>query len=92
MEHDVPGDGHCVLEVSFNLVENVFGRPAEEDGARLGGLTLREEGKVFVADFGDFEEATVCADVLFAEVFDAVDDGGAGGAGEAVIVCFADAA
>ena len=92
MEHDVAGDGHGVLEVALDFVEDVFGGPAEKDGARFGVFALRDEGEVFVADFGDFEKAAVGADVGFLDVVDAVDDRGARGARDPVVVRFADAA
>ena len=58
----------------------------------MGLLALGEEREIFVTDLLDVEEATLGADVGLAEVVDAVDDGGADGARDAVVVCLADAA
>ena len=92
VEHDVSGDGHGVLKVAFDFVEDVFGGPAQQDGACFWDFAVGDEGEVFVADFLDLEEAALGAHVGFLQVVDPVDDGGSGGAGDAVVVCFADAA
>ena len=55
VEEDVACDGHGVREVAVDLIENVLGRSAEEDGARLGILTLGEEREVLVTDLLDVE-------------------------------------
>ena len=65
MEHDVARDGHGVLEVALDLVEDVFGGATEEDGAGFGDFALADEGEVFVADLFDFEEAAMGPDVGF---------------------------
>lgn len=52
MEDDVPRDGHGVREVPVDLVEDVLGRAAEQDGARLGVLALCQEGEVSVKTSG----------------------------------------
>lgn len=46
IKDDVASDGHGIGEVSVDLVEDVLGRAAEEDGAGLGELALGEEGEV----------------------------------------------
>ena len=55
-------------------------------------LAASEESVVFVANLGDLEQATLGANVGVLEVFDAVDNVGACGSGDAVIVRFADTA
>lgn len=63
MEHDVAGDGHGVLQVSLDFVEDVFGGSAQEDGACFWGFAFGDEGEVLVADLFDFEESALRADV-----------------------------
>jgi hypothetical protein len=46
VKDDVSGDGHGVGEVPVDLVEKVFGRTAEEDGAGFRGGAGGEEGEV----------------------------------------------
>lgn len=57
---------------------------------RVGAF--REEGEVFVADFGDFEQAALCADIRCLDGPDIVDDGCSGCACDTVVVCLADTA
>jgi len=61
VEHHVAGDGHGVLKISLDFVEDVFGGAAEEDRACFGYFALGEESKVFVADLFDFKESALCA-------------------------------
>ena len=63
IEEHVPRDAHCVREVTVDLVQDVLGRPAEEDCARLRVGALGEEGEVLVADLLDVEQPTARADV-----------------------------
>lgn len=46
VKDDVARDGHGVGQVAVDLVQDVFGRPAEEDGARFGGRAFGQEGEV----------------------------------------------
>lgn len=92
VEDDVARHAHGVVQVALDLVEHVLGGPAEEDGAGLGVIALGQEGEVLVADLLDLEEAALRADVGLLELLDAVDDGGARGAGDTVVVRLADAA
>lgn len=59
MEHDVSRDRHGVLEVSLDFIEDIFGGPAEDDGASFGDFAFADEGEVFVADFLNLEEAAL---------------------------------
>lgn len=79
------------MEVALDLVEHVLRRTPEENRAGLGVLALGEEGEVLVANLLDLEEAALRADVGLLDVLDAVDDGGARGAGDAVVVRLSDA-
>jgi len=63
MEHDVARDGHGVLQVALDLVEDVLGGSAQQNRAGLGVAALGKEGEVLVADLADLEEAAVRADV-----------------------------
>lgn len=92
VEEDVTRNGHSVREVAVDFVEDVLGRPTEEDGARLGFLALSEEREVLVADLLNVEEAALRADICLTQIFDAVNDCRANGARETVVVCFANAA
>lgn len=86
MEDDISRYAHSVEKIAVDLVEDVFGRSAEEDCACFGVLALSEKGEVVVADLGDVEEAALSADVLLCEVVDGVDNVGTSGAGNAVVV------
>ncbi len=46
VEDDVARDGHGVGQVAVDLVQDVLGRPAEEDGAGLGSRAFGQEGEV----------------------------------------------
>lgn len=92
VEEHVPRHGHRIGEVPVDLVQDVLGRPAEEDRARLGLLALGEEGEVLVADLLDVEQPALGADVRLAQVLDPVDDRSADGARDPVVVRFAHAA
>ena len=48
VEDDVARDGHGVGQVPVDLVQDVLGRPAEEDRACLRGRAFRQEGEVSV--------------------------------------------
>ena len=90
--HDVPDDLHGVLEVALDLVEDVLGPAAEEDGAGLGILALIEEGEPLLPDLAHLEQAALRADVGFLDLVGPADDGGSGGPGHAVVVRLAEAA
>jgi hypothetical protein len=53
IETDVPGNLDGILEVSLDLIQDVLGSSAQEDGASLGFLALLDEGEIFIADFAD---------------------------------------
>ena len=55
VDADVSGDVDGVLEVALNLVEDILGGPAEQNGAGLGVLALLDEGEVLVTDLTDLE-------------------------------------
>lgn len=90
--HDVPDDLHGVLEVALDLVEDVLGPTAEEDGAGLGILALLEEGEPLLPDLAHLEQAALGAEVGLLDLVGPADDGGAGGAGHPVVVRLAEAA
>lgn len=80
------------MQVAFDLVQNVLRRTAEQNGAGLGVLALCEVGEVLVAELGDLEKAALCTDVGCGCGEDRVDDGGAGGSCDTVVVCLTDTA
>jgi hypothetical protein len=92
VEQDVASHAHGILQIAFDLVENVLGRTSEEDCASLGVLAFGEEGEVLVANLFDFEEAALGAHVGVLDVLDSVYDGGASGTGYSVIVRLAHSA
>lgn len=92
VEDDVSRHRHGVCEVTVNLVQNVLAGPAEQDRARLGVLAFGQEGEVLVADLADLEEAALGAHVGFLQFLRRVDNGGAGCAGDTVVVSLADTA
>src|SRR5262249_55327030 len=92
VEHDVPRHAHGVLQVPLNLVQDVLRRAPEEDRAGLWILALREEREVPVSNLLNLKQSALGPHVRLLEVLDPVDDGGARGAGYAVVVGLADAA
>lgn len=91
VKEDVARDRHRVREVAVDLVQDVLGRAAEEDRARLRLLALGEEREVLVPDLLDVEEAALGADVRLAQVLDAVHDRRADCARDTVVVRLAHA-
>ena len=61
MEHHVAGNGHGVLEIPLDLVENVFGRATEKDSACFRDFAFCEKGEVFIADLLNLEQPALCA-------------------------------
>lgn len=92
MEDDVSGDRHGVLQVAFNLVDDILRRTTEQDRTSLGVLALGEEGEVFVADLFNLEQATLRAHIRLLKIVDPVDNGGASGSGNTVVVRLPDTA
>ena len=92
IENHVPRHAHSISKIPIDLVQNVFGRTAQEDGAGFGRRAFGEEREVLVADLLDVEEPAFRADVRLAQVLDAVHDRTAHGARDAVVVGFAHAA
>lgn len=86
VEDDVPGNGHSVLKVPLDLVDDVLGRAAEKDSASLGVLALSEEGEVLVANLLDLEKSALSSNVGLLEVVDTVHDGRTRGSGDTVVV------
>jgi hypothetical protein len=46
VEHDVSRDGHRIGKVTVDLVQDVFGWSAKEDGTRFWGCAFGQEGEV----------------------------------------------
>ena len=92
VEHGVTCDGHRVLQVTVDLVEDVLARPTEQDCARLGRNTLVKEREVLVTELLDVEQPAPCADIGLSEVVDAVDNDSADSTCDAVVVALADTA
>lgn len=63
MEDDIPCHAHGVVQIPLNLVQDIFGRSTEKDGAGLWILAFGKEGEVFIADLGDLEQAAVRSNV-----------------------------
>ena len=80
------------LQVPLHLVEDVLAGATQQDGARLGLLTVGEEGEVLVAHLLDLKQPCAGAHVTLLQLLHAVRHGGAGGAGNAVVVGLAQAA
>ena len=86
VEDDIPGNGHSILKVALNLVDNVLGRTTQKDGASLRVLAFSEEGEIFVADLLDFEQSTSRSYVRFLEVIDPVHDRRTSGTSDTVVI------
>jgi hypothetical protein len=80
------------VEISFDLVQDIFRRAAEKNCASLGVFALCEESEVFVANLGDLEEAALSTNVGLGCGEDGVDDGSTGGTSNTVVVRFPDTA
>lgn len=51
---------HGVGEVALDLIEDVLGGAAQQDGHGLGVLALDQVRPVLVADLGDLEQTAPC--------------------------------
>jgi hypothetical protein len=80
------------VQVALDLVQDVLRRAAEQDRAGLRVLALCEVGEVLVTKLGDLEKTALGTNVGGGGSEDGVDDGGASGTGNTVVVCFADTA
>ena len=80
------------MQISLNLVENVFRRTSQHDGTGLGVLALCEEGEVFVTDLGDFEQTALGTDVGGNGGKDRVDNSCTCRTCNTVVICLANAA
>lgn len=86
MEDHIAGNGHGVLKVPLNFVDNVLRRSPEKNSASLGVLAFPHEGKIFVSDLLNLEETALSSHIGLLEVIDPVDDRGASGTGDSVVV------
>ena len=77
------------MQVALNLVQNVLGGSAEQDGASLGVLAFCEVSEVLVTELGDLEQTALGTNVGGGCGEDRVDDGGTGGSCDTVVVCLA---
>mmetsp|Transcript_31604 Transcript_31604/g.60794 ORF Transcript_31604/g.60794 Transcript_31604/m.60794 type:complete len:698 (+) Transcript_31604:198-2291(+) len=83
---------HRIAEVALHLVEHVLARPTQHDRARLWLLAVDEKGEKLVAHLRNLKQAAARANVLWLDLGDAVDDGGAARARDTVVVRLAHAA
>lgn len=80
------------MEVSLDLIQNIFRRPAQQDRACLGILALCQEGEVFITDLRNLEEPTMGTDVGGCCGENGVDDCCTSCTSNAVVVRLADTA
>lgn len=92
MEHNITSHSHSICQISVNLVEDVFRRTSEEDGAGFGVFALGKEGEVFVANLLDLEKSAGSSYIGVLEILDSVDDCCASGSGDSVGIGLADSA
>lgn len=86
MENNVTRNGHGVLEVTLNLVDDVLRWAAEENCASLGVLALPEESEVFVTNLLDLEETAPSSHVGFLDIVHTVDNRCTRSSGDTVVV------
>lgn len=79
-----------ILQIPFDLIEDILRSAPKENSTGFGVLALSHEGEILVSELLDFEFPSEGADVGFFEFLGAVYDGGAAGAGEAVVVALAE--
>ena len=77
------------MQVALDLVQDILRGTAEQDCAGLGVLALGEVCEVFVAKLRDLEQTALCTDVGRGCGEDGIDDGGASGSCDTVVVCLA---
>eukprot|EP01137_Pigoraptor_chileana_P019540 Opistho-2@80702 len=65
-------DVHGILQVAFNLHEDVLARTTEENRACLGILALSDEGKVLITNLLHLEKARASANVRLLQLVRAV--------------------
>lgn len=92
MEKHVARDGHGVLKVALNFVEDILGGTTEEDCASFGLGALSNESKVLITNFLYFKETTSGSNVGLGNIIDTIHDGGAGSACDTVVISLANTA
>lgn len=92
MKEDVARNGHGVLKVALDFVEDILGGAAEENCTGFGIGTLGNEGKVLVTNFLNLKETTPGPNVRFGNIINTIHDGGTGSARDTVVVSLADTA
>jgi hypothetical protein len=92
VNNDITGNAEGILKVTLDFVQDVLGGTAEDDGARVGLLALSHEGEVIITDFSDLEETAVIADIGLLKLLSSVDDRGASGTSDTVVIGLTDAA
>jgi len=80
------------MEISFHLVEDILGGTSEQDRASSWVFALSQEGEVIITDFSDLEETAVIADIGLLKLLSSVDDRGASGTSDTVVIGLTDAA
>jgi hypothetical protein len=86
VEDNVAGNRHGVLQVALNLVQDILGRTTQQNCAGLRGLALAHECEVLVTNLLNLKETAAGTNIGLLDVVDTVDDGGATGTGNTVVV------
>jgi len=86
VEDNVAGNGHGVLQVALDFVQDILGRATQQDGTGLRGLALAHECEVLVTNLLNLEQTAAGTDVGLLDIVDAVDDGGTGGTSNTVVI------
>lgn len=92
MKKHVSCDGHGVLKVALNFVEDILGGAPKKDCASFRVGALGNESKVLVTNFLDLEEATSSSNIGFGNIINTVHDGGTSSTRDTIIISLADTA
>lgn len=92
VEDHVAGNGHGVLQVTLDLVQDILGGTAQQDSAGLGSRALAHECEILVTNLLNLKETAAGTNVGFLDVVDTVNDSGTSGTGDTVVVGLTDAA
>jgi len=87
---NVSGNTEGIVEVSLDLVKDIFGGTSKDDGASFWVLAIGHVGEVIVTEFLDLEFSAVGTDIFLLELFWSVANGSTTDSGDSVVIGLSD--
>mmetsp|Transcript_17122 Transcript_17122/g.28443 ORF Transcript_17122/g.28443 Transcript_17122/m.28443 type:complete len:305 (-) Transcript_17122:706-1620(-) len=88
---NVADDLHCILQIAFNFIQDILTATPQDNRTRLGVTTFVKETEPFISNFAHFEKSTIVANIRFLQFVGPGTNRGTGGAGNAIVIRFAEA-